>query len=363
MAADIQVSKDTSVSFKGWATTGNPILKEFTYHPRPLGPKDVEIEISHCGICGTDIHTITGGRELKNGPCIPGHEIVGKVVAVGDEKTNPHKVGDLVGVGAMVDSCRECNDCKAGFDQFCSKNAFTYNSSYRDGRGGNTYGGYADRIRVNGEFVFKIPAQISAAEAAPLLCAGVTTYAPLKQYGAGPGKRVGIIGIGGLGHLGIQWARALNCDEIVAISTSDSKHEEAKQLGATKFINSKKPEDLEAAAQSMDIILCTYFAKDFDWDQLFSLVANRGKLVLLVRPESPLSNPGNALIFRGVSLVGSLIGGKEMVQEMLDFAAEKNVRPWIEKMPMNDANAAVKHMMEGRPRYRIVMETEAAARA
>ncbi|KAF8916951.1 hypothetical protein BGZ58_005173, partial [Dissophora ornata] len=235
MTSNIKVCEDTTVSFNGWASSGDTILKKFSYHPRPIGPKDVEIEISHCGICGSDIHTITGGwGELKNGPCIPGHEIVGKVVAVG--KDSCHKIDDLVGVGAMVDACGECDECKSGFDQFCSKSAFTYNSTYKDGRGGKTYGGYADRIRVNSEFAFKIPSQISAAEAAPLLCAGITTYAPLKQHGAGPGMRVGIIGIGGLGHLAIQWASAMNCDEVVAISTSDSKREESKKLGATKFV-------------------------------------------------------------------------------------------------------------------------------
>ncbi|KAF9998977.1 hypothetical protein BGZ80_001053 [Entomortierella chlamydospora] len=361
MSSNVKISEDNSATFTGWASTGTAELKKFSYHPRPLGPKDVELEISHCGICGSDVHTITSGwGELRLGPCIPGHEIIGKVVAKGEH--SHHNIGDLVGVGAQVDSCGECNECKVGGDQYCSHKAFTYNDTYKDGRGGLTYGGYADRVRVNSDFAFKIPDQISAAEAAPLLCAGVTTYAPLKHHGAGPGKKVGVIGIGGLGHLGIQWARALNCDEVVAISTSDNKREEAAKLGATKFVNSKKPEDMKAAAASMDIILCTSFALDTNWGEILSLVANHGKLVLLALPEKPLSIPGGALISRQVSIVGSLIGGKIDVAEMLRFAAEKNVRPLIEKMPMSDANAAVKHMMEGRPRYRIVMETEAASR-
>ncbi|KAF8975157.1 hypothetical protein BGZ46_009386 [Entomortierella lignicola] len=359
--SNIKVSEDTSATFNGWASTGTAQLNKFSYHPRPLGPKDVEVEIKYCGICGSDIHTITSGwGELRLGPCIVGHEIVGKVVAKGDD--SHHNVGDIVGVGAQVDSCGKCEECDKGYDQLCKKKAFTYNDTYKDGRGGLTYGGYADRVRVNSEFAFKVPAQISAAEAAPLFCAGVTTYAPLKHHGAGPGKRVGVIGIGGLGHLGIQWARALNCDEVVAISTSDSKREEATKLGATKFVNSKKPEDMKEAAQSMDIILCTSFATDTNWGEVLSLVANHGKLVLLALPEQPLSIPGGALITRHVSIVGSLIGGKIDINEMLQFAADKNVRPWIEKMPMSDANAAVKHMMEGRPHYRIVMETEAASR-
>ncbi|KAF8936386.1 chaperonin 10-like protein [Dissophora ornata] len=361
MTSNTKVSEDTSVSFTGWASSGNTTLTKFSYHPRPIGPKDVEIEISHCGICGSDIHAITGGwGELRNGPCIPGHEIVGKVTAIG--KDSCHKIGDLVGVGAMVDACGECEECKSDFGQFCSKTAYTSNDTYKDGRGGNTYGGCADRIRVNSDYAFKIPSQISPAEAAPLLCAGITTYAPLKQYGAGPGKRVGVIGIGGLGHLAIQWASAMNCDEVVAISTSDNKREESKKLGATKFINSTKPEDMEAATASMDIILCTSSADDQDLSKLLALIANHGTMVLLCLPESDLKISGFSLIVRGVSIGGSMIGGRKVIQEMFEFAAEKNIRLWIEKMPMSDANAAIKHMMEGHPRYRVVMETEAAAR-
>ncbi|KAF9579142.1 hypothetical protein BGW38_004728, partial [Lunasporangiospora selenospora] len=155
--------EDTSVTFNGWASTGTAELKEWSYHPRPLGPNDIEIEISHCGICGSDIHTITSGwGELTHGPCIVGHEIVGKVTAKGNKSI--HQINDLVGIGAMVDACGECSDCKEGFDQLCKSRAFTYNDVFRDGRGGNTYGGYADRVRVNSDYAFKIPAEISAAE-------------------------------------------------------------------------------------------------------------------------------------------------------------------------------------------------------
>jgi len=198
--------------------------------------------------------------------------------------------------------------------------------------------------------------------AAPLLCAGITTYAPLIQYKAGPGKKVGVIGIGGLGHVAIQWAAALKCDEVVAISSSDSKREESKKLGATKFVNSKNEAEMKAAAQSMDIILCTSFDKNADWGALLSLVANNGKMVILALPEAPLTIEAGAFVQRQVSMVGSLIGGKKMTREMLDFAAKHNVRPWIEKMPMSDCNAAVKHVIEGHPRYRVVMETAAAAK-
>ncbi|KAF9983755.1 hypothetical protein BGZ75_004765, partial [Mortierella antarctica] len=210
-------------------------------------------------------------------------------------------------------------------------------------------------------YVFKIPSEISAAEAAPLLCAGVTTYSPLKRFGAGPGKTVGVIGIGGLGHLGIQWARALNCDEVVAISTSDSKREEAKKLGATKFIKYvSKPmqlTELQSITHALDIILYAGCDESQDLAKLLSIVRPRGTFVLLAIPEAPLVIPPFVLLMQELSMVGSVIGSKAVVREMLQFAAEKNVRPWIERMPMSDANAAVKHMMEGRPRFRVFKET------
>ncbi|KAF9955071.1 hypothetical protein BGZ72_004026 [Mortierella alpina] len=354
-------SEDRSVSFTGWASTGTPELKKWNYHPRPLGPEDIEVEISHSGICGTDIHAITSeyGPPL-NGRCIPGHEIVGKVVAKGSDSR--HQIGELVGVGGTCDTCGDCRECKTGFSQLCDKRTRTYNDTYKDGRDGASYGGFADRVRVNSNYAFRIPAQISPAEAAPLLCAGISTYAPLKRYGAGPGKRVGVMGIGGLGHLGIQWARAMKCDEVVAISTSDTKREEAHKLGATKFVNSKNPKDMKAAAMSMDILLCTAYDKTQPWNDILQLVAKNGHFVLLAAPEPSFRVPGFIFMINQISLVGSLSGGKETMQEMLEFAAIHNVRPWIEKMPMSNANAAIKYMMEGRPRYRIVMQTAAASR-
>ncbi|KAF9910564.1 hypothetical protein EC991_006123 [Linnemannia zychae] len=359
MPANHPKAEDTTATFHGWASTGALPLKKFSYHPRPLGPKDVEVEISHCGICGSDVHTMTSGWGELSGPCITGHEIVGTVVAAGPQSVR--KVGELVGIGAIVDACGECKSCKDGFDQMCEKSVFTYNSAYPDG--GIAYGGYADRVRVNSEYAHKIPSEISAAEAAPLLCAGITTYTPLKHFGAGPGKRVGVLGIGGLGHLAIQWAAAFKADEVVAISTSDTKREESKKLGATKFVNSRNEEERKAARHSLDILLLTSNDKDTNWGELLEYVANHGTLVLLALPEVPtIAVPPSSLLMRHISIAGSLIGGRLITEEMLAFAAKHNVRPWIEKMPMNDANGAIKHMMEGRPRYRIVMETEAAAR-
>ncbi|KAF9150473.1 hypothetical protein DFQ26_001592, partial [Actinomortierella ambigua] len=289
------------------------------------------------------------------------HEIIGQVVARGDKVSAKLSLGDRVGVGAMVDSCKECEYCQQGLEQQCKKMAFTYNDTFKEeGRPGVTYGGYADRIRVPAEWAFKIPEEISSAEAAPLLCAGITTYAPLARYGAGPTKRVGVLGLGGLGHLGVQFARAFNSKEVVVVSTSDSKRADAQKLGATRFINSRSPEQMAAGAESIDLLLVTSFGTDTDYNQILSLVANNGICVLLGLPEKPLPLSPSSLITRHIQLTGSLIGGRQMTEEMLHFAAKHNVRPWVEKMPMSDANAAVKHMMEGKPHYRIVMYTDAA---
>ncbi|KAG0226007.1 hypothetical protein BGW41_004424 [Actinomortierella wolfii] len=349
---------DPSATFTGWASNGTPHLTLWSYHPRPLGKRDIDIEITHCGICGSDIHTIKQELgPLKNPPCIVGHEIVGKVVARGDEAH--YKIGDRVGVGPMVDSCLECDACKSDMNQQCEKMAFTYNDVYKtEGKSpAVTYGGYADRVRVPSDYAFRIPEEISSDEAAPLLCAGVTTYAPLVRYGAGPQKTVGVFGIGGLGHIAIQWAAALKSKDVYAISTSDSKRDEAKKLGATQFINSRKKEETDSLAGKIDILIITSFGPETDYNQLLDWVNDNGHAVMLAVPEEPMKINAGSLIFRNLSLTGSLIGGRKLTQEMLEFAAKHNVRPMIERMPMSDANAAVKHMMEGRPRYRIVMAT------
>ncbi|KAF9104535.1 hypothetical protein BGX29_001709 [Mortierella sp. GBA35] len=357
------IAEDLTTTFTGWASYGSLPLKKFSYHPRPLGPEDIEIEITHCGVCASDAHTTTGGwGELTLGPCIVGHEIAGTIVAAGPKSVR--SVGESVAVGCIVDTCGgDCKDCKEGSDQLCKQAVYTYNNVYKDGSEAKTYGGYADRLRVKSKWAYKIPKEITTAEVAPLLCAGITTYAPLKKYGAGPGKKVGVLGVGGLGHLGIQWAAAMNADEVVAISTSDSKREEAKKLGATKFVNSKNEEERKSINRSLDIFLLTSNDRNTDWAELIEYVANKGILVLLALPEVPtIAVPPVSVVFREISIVGSMIAGLSLTQEMLEFAAKHGVRPWIEKMPMSDANAAMMHLLEGSPRYRIVLETEAATR-
>ncbi|KAG0225272.1 hypothetical protein BGW42_004561 [Actinomortierella wolfii] len=315
---------DPSATFTGWASNGTPHLTLWSYHPRHLGKRDIDIEITHCGICGSDIHTIKQELgPLKNPPCIVGHEIVGKVVARGDEAH--YTIGDRVGVGPMVDSCLECDACKSDMNQQCKKMAFTYNDVYKtEGKSpAVTYGGYADRVRVPCDYAFRIPEEISSDE----------------------------------GHITIQWAAALKSKDVYAISTSDNKRDEAKKLGATKFINSRKKEETDSLAGKIDILIITSFGPETDYNQLLDWVNDNGHAVMLAVPEEPMKINAGSLIFRNLSLTGSLIGGRKLTQKMLDFAAKHNVRPMIERMPMSDANAAVKHMMEGRPRYRIVMAT------
>ncbi|KAF8927283.1 chaperonin 10-like protein [Dissophora ornata] len=360
------ISEDKSATFTGWAAVpdGKGVLQKWSYHPRPLNEEDIEVEITHCGICGTDIHFSTEGWGTITRPAIPGHEIVGTVVARG--KKAVHEIGDRVGVGCLVACCREpdlCDWCKKGEDQFCSKRVMTFNAPYKDGRGGISEGGFADRIRVYGDFAFKIPEEISSPEAASFFCAGITTYTPLKRYKAGPDTRIGVIGIGGLGHLALQFAKALGCKEIVAISGRDNKKEEAFSLGATKFINTSNKSQVEEAAQSLDLCLCTNGSKHNNWEEYLSLMAPLSNLVLLALPEVPISFKCSQMVRQDIAIVGSHLGSKRDIVEMLQFAAKHNVRPWVEKRPFEECNEACKDVHDGKPRYRIILEMDAAKKA
>ncbi|KAI8355233.1 chaperonin 10-like protein [Mortierella sp. GBAus27b] len=361
MTSELQAYEDASVTFNAWGSSDeDPILKPYTYHPRPLGPKDVEVEISHCSICRSDVHTIDREWGPLKHTCVPGHEIAGKVAAIGSNVTHL-KVGDSVAVGCMADSCGECKFCKSNDARFCPKAAMIINDTYKDDLGGVTYGGFADRVRLKAEFAYKIPPEISPAEAAPLLCAGITVFAPLRNHGAGPDKTVGIVGIGGLGHLAVQFARAMGSKQVVAFSTSDKKREEAIQLGATQYVNIKNPEELKAAARSVDVLLVTSVTKDTNWGELMEVVETRGTLVLIGIPPSDIVLPFVPLLNRELSFGGSMIGSSAQVEEMLEFSAKHNVRPWITKMSFNDPNAAMEIVRNGSPRYRIVMEREPAS--
>ncbi|KAJ3328174.1 hypothetical protein HDU76_010462 [Blyttiomyces sp. JEL0837] len=324
------------------------------YTPRPLGEKDVEITISHCGICGSDIHTLDSGWGPSNytpGLTV-GHEIVGTVSAVGAAVTQ-HKIGDRVGVGAQVWGCLECNTCSKGHNNFCSRGVFTYNAKYEDGA--DAHGGYASHVRVQEDWAFTLPENLSNEVAAPLLCAGVTVFAPLRRYVTKPGMKVGVAGIGGLGHLALQFANALKA-EVVAISHSPNKKEEAATLGATDFVVLENEEDYKRTVGTIDVLIVTSFHAHESLDKIMSLVAPWGQAVMLAIPEAPLQVHAFSLIMGSKGLVGSLIGSTSEVKDMLSFAAEHNVKPWIQVHPMEQVNDAIALVRAGKPRYRVVLE-------
>ncbi|MBA2771874.1 MAG: NAD(P)-dependent alcohol dehydrogenase [Sphingomonas sp.] len=327
-------------------------LEPLAIERREPGPTDVEIAISFCGVCHSDLHTVRSEWEGTLYPCVPGHEIVGHVTAVGSE-VGKFQVGDPVGVGCLVDSCRSCRACEAGLEQYCTGGfTGTYNGATAD-TPGHTLGGYSQRIVVDQDFVLKIthPAEQLAA-VAPLLCAGITTYSPLRHWNAGPGKKVGIVGIGGLGHMGIKLAHAMGA-HTVAFTTSKSKREDALRLGAHEVINT---EEMEAHAGTFDFILDTV-AASHDLDALTQLLKRDGTLCLVGVPEHAHPSPNvGALIFQRRAIAGSLIGGLPETQEMLDFCAKKGIVSDIEMIPAQAIDEAYERMLRSDVKYRFVID-------
>ena len=318
-------------------------------------PSDVQIDIAYCGVCHSDLHTVRSEWEGTLFPCVPGHEIVGHVTAVGNDVTG-FKVGDTVGVGCLVDSCQHCHACDEGLEQYC-ENGFTgtYNAPINEAPG-HTLGGYSQRIVVDEKFVLKIshPTQQLAA-VAPLLCAGITTYSPLRHWKVGPGMKVGIVGIGGLGHMGVKLAHAMGA-QTVAFTTSESKREDAKALGADEVIVSRNAEEMEAHAGSFDLILDTV-AASHNLDAYTKLLTRDGTLVLVGVPEHSHPSPDiSALIFKRRAIAGSLIGGIAETQEMLDFCAEKGVVAEIEMTPIQKIDEAYDRMQKSDVKYRFVID-------
>ena len=322
---------------------------------RAPGPRDVQIEISYCGICHSDLHTIRSEWGGTLYPCVPGHEIVGKVSAVGAE-VSKFKVGDTVGVGCMVDSCGHCAACAEGLEQYCEQgNIGTYNGRTTDAPG-HTLGGYSQRIVVDEGFVLRIrhaPEQLAAV--APLLCAGITTWSPLRHWNVGPGKKVGIVGIGGLGHMGVKLAHAMGA-HVVAFTTSDGKRQAALELGADEVVVSRNKDEMKAHAGSFDFILNTV-AASHSLDPFTSLLKRDGTLVLVGVPEHahPSPNVGH-LIFKRRAIAGSLIGGIAETQEMLDFCADKGIVSDIEMVAAQGIDAAYERMLKGDVKYRFVID-------
>ncbi|MEV4736389.1 MULTISPECIES: NAD(P)-dependent alcohol dehydrogenase [unclassified Microbacterium] len=319
---------------------------------RELGPHDVLIDIAFAGICHSDIHTVRGDWGSQTYPLAPGHEIAGVVAAVGPEVTR-HAVGDRVGVGCMVNSCGECRNCTRGDEQFCTNGAvFTYGATDRDGT--ITQGGYSEQVVVTESFVVSIPDALALDVAAPLLCAGITTYSPLRHWGVGPGSRVAVVGLGGLGHMGVQIAHALGA-EVTVLSQTLNKKDDGLRLGADHYYATSDRETFRNLRSSFDVILNTVSA-GIDLRAYLSLLDVGGSMVCVGLPNEPLPVPVGALIGGRRSLAGSNIGGIRETQEMLDFCAEKGIAAEIEVIPASQINEAYERVLASDVRYRFVID-------
>jgi alcohol dehydrogenase (NADP+) len=323
---------------------------------RDPGPKDVAIEILYCGVCHSDLHTARGEWPGVQFPCVPGHEIIGKVTGTGSDVTR-FKPGQIVGVGCMVDSCRTCAQCHDGLEQYCDGPiGFTGTYNGPVGGGPNTYGGYSASITVDEHFVLAIShAEKDLAAAAPLLCAGITTWSPLRHWGAGPGKKVGIVGIGGLGHMGVKLGHALGA-HTVAFTTSPDKVADAKALGADDVVVSKDQAQMQKHANSFDMILNTV-AAPHNLDAFTSLLKRDGTMALVGAPSSPHPSPAVFnLVFKRRAIAGSLIGGIPETQEMMDFCAKHGITSDIEMIRIQDIEAAYDRMIKSDVKYRFVID-------
>lgn len=341
------------------AYAGDKALESMDIVRRAPGAHDVKIHIAFCGVCHSDIHQVRAEWAGTLFPCVPGHEIVGRVSAVG-ANVSGFKVGEFVGVGCIVDSCRHCADCNEGLENYCDHMVGTYNGPTADAPG-HTLGGYSQEIVVHERYVLRIrhdEAQLAAV--APLLCAGITTYSPLRHWNVGPGHKVGIVGIGGLGHMGIKLANAMGA-HVVAFTTSGSKREAAKALGAHEVVVSRNADEMSAHAKSLDFILNTV-AAPHDLDAFFTLLKRDGTMTLVGAPASPHPSPQVFnLIMKRRSLAGSMIGGIPETQEMLDFCAEHGIVSDIEMIRADQINDAYERMLKGDVKYRFVIDSSSLA--
>jgi uncharacterized zinc-type alcohol dehydrogenase-like protein len=339
------------------ATSATDPLSSLTIERRDLGPHDVHIEIKFCGICHSDIHSARGEWGDRSYPLVPGHEIAGVVAAVGAEVTR-HAVGDRVGVGCMVESCRECVNCQKGEEQYCLPgNIQTYGSIDKDGT--LTQGGYSSDVVVNEDFVVRIPDGLSLEAAAPLLCAGITTYSPLRHWGAGPGKQVAVVGLGGLGHMAVKLAHAMGA-EVTVLSQSLRKQDDGLRMGADHYYATSDRETFKQLRNRFDLIINTVSAK-IDVDALLSTVATDGALVNVGAPAEPLSLNVFRLLLQRRSFAGSGIGSIRETQEMLDFCAEQGIAPEIELIGADGINDAWERVLASDVRYRFVIDTTTLA--
>ncbi|MFD4976434.1 NAD(P)-dependent alcohol dehydrogenase [Streptomyces sp. NPDC058424] len=335
---------------------GHPLALT-TIERRDAGPNDVLIEIQYAGICHSDIHTVNGDWGPQPFPVVPGHEIVGIVTEVGSAVTK-HHVGDRVGVGCMVNSCGECINCLGGDEQYCLNGMVpTYAGTDRDGT--TTQGGYSTHVVVDADYILSVPESLDAAAAAPLLCAGITTYAPLRRWGAGPGKKVAVVGLGGLGHMAVKIAHALGA-EVTVLSQSLKKQEDGLRLGADHYHATSDPDTFKRLASRFDLIVNTVSAS-IDLNAYLGLLAVDGTLVNVGAPAEPLSLHVMSLIGARRSFAGSMIGGIALTQEMLDFCAEHNIGAEVEVISADKVNEAYERVLASDVRYRFVIDTRTLA--
>lgn len=332
------------------ATSG---LEPWSIVRRDPKPTDVQIQILYCGVCHSDLHFVRNEWGMAIYPIVPGHEIVGKVTAVG-HAVKKFKVGDLAGIGCLVDSCRECENCKDGLEQYCITGPVaTYNGNERDGSG-ITYGGYSKSILAHEDFVLHVSDKLPLEGVAPLLCAGITTYSPLRYWKVGKGTKVGILGLGGLGHMGVKFAASMGA-EVSVLSQSAGKKDDAIRLGAGKFVLTSNEEEMKKAAGSFDFILDTVSA-EHDYDMYLKLLKTNGVLVCVGLPTTPAQIPSFSVVFGRKSFAGSLIGGIPETQEMLDYCAEHNIVCDTEIIAMKDINKAYERMLKSDVKYRFVID-------
>lgn len=328
-------------------------LVPYTINRRNPKPHDVQIEILFCGVCHSDLHFARNDWGMSVFPIVPGHEIVGRVTAIGSAVTR-FKVGDLAGIGCMVDSCRTCDNCRQGLEQYCAEGSvFTYGGVERDGSG-NTYGGYSKSILSHEDFVLHISDKLPLEGVAPLLCAGITTYSPLRHWKVGNGTRVGVLGLGGLGHMAVKLAVSMGA-EVTMLSHTAAKEADAKKLGAHKFVLTTDAEQIKSVTGYFDFILDTVSA-EHDYNFYLSLLRTNGTMVCVGVPPVPATIPAMNLIFGRKSFAGSLIGGIPETQEMLDYCAENNIVSEVEVISMKDINEAYERMLKGDVRYRFVID-------
>lgn len=328
-------------------------LQPYRFDRREPGPHDVVLELTHCGVCHSDIHQARDEWGGATFPMVPGHEAVGRVTRVGSAVTR-FAVGDLAGVGCMVDSCGECAHCAAGLEQYCDAHtSFTYNSTEQDGKT-PTQGGYASHLVVSERFALKLGSKLPLERVAPLLCAGITMYSPLKHWKVGAGHRVAVAGLGGLGHMAVQLAASMGA-EVTLLSTSESKRDDAEKLGARDFVLTREPKALGPLAERFDFVLDTT-AGAHGLAQYVKLLRTDGTLILVGLPEQPLSLPAMPLISKRRRVAGSMIGGVAETQEMLDYCDARGLGAWVETIAAQEVNAAWERVLASKVRYRFVLD-------